>query len=393
MTPEQDGLLPHPRGEQGALSPERDAGEPAVSSLNTPPASAPGTASQVRDDLQELVRRDLLGPWDGDAEECPPRAMGPRERYLIGMIGPKQRTRTTRARATAVSDVDDGVQADGSEAELPEVITPQNLGKMWAASMGLSFAVPTSVAALAVTASWGRYLRRETKEESGRTRSVWTRQPVSYPIEVRLDGAESYQIPLTMADPGEPGVLLAVEVRPREGRRVVQLALVNTQLEPETNSDTAWLFQCGLTVTAPDGAAAVFLPIDDPADDLRGSGGDLEDAHLRLLYRSQRRYASGRNVAVHAEVRDGERCAYKLATTWLPVYDVPDTVAEVGEGSRLAGVELSMDALAEADPDTLRAGLAPLADGYVAWLDQQEAAIPALPVPLRAAAESAVFQA
>src|SRR5690606_6379118 len=148
-----------------------------------------------------------------------------------------------------------------------------------------------------------------------------------------------------------------------------------------------------LTVTAPDGATGVFLPIDDPADDLRGSGGDLEDAHLRLLYRSQRRYASGRNVAVHAEVRDGERCAYKLATTWLPVYDVPDTVAEVGEGSRLAGVELSMDALAEADPDTLRAGLAPLADGYVAWLDQQEAAIPALPAPLRAAAEAAVFQA
>ncbi len=80
-------------------------------------------------------------------------------------------------------------------------------------------------------------------------------------------------------------MLLAVDVRLRGGRRVVQLALVNAQVEPETNVDAAWLFQCGLTVTALDGDTSVFLSIDDPAEDLRAVGGDLEDAHLRLLYR------------------------------------------------------------------------------------------------------------
>ena len=62
-------------------------------------------------------------------------------------------------------------------------------------------------------------------------------------------------------------------------------------------------------------------------------------------------------------MRDGERCAHQLETTWLPVYDVPATVARTVD--RLAGVELSMDALAAADVETLRAGLAPLANGTV----------------------------
>ena len=35
----------------------------------------------------------------------------------------------------------------------------------------------------------------------------------------------------------------------------------------------------------------------------------------------------GRNVATHAHVRDGDRKAHRLETTWLPVYDVPATIA------------------------------------------------------------------
>jgi len=387
----QGGLFPHPRGEQTAL-PVGDREQPeSVPALDVPQAFPEVTSYQVRDELVELIRRDLLGPWDGEHEEFPPRAMGPRERYLVGMLGPKPRPRT--GPQDAVTDLDTGVGGDATEAELPEVLTPQSLGKMWASSMGLMFAVPSDVDALAVTARWGRYDRRETEDADGRKRSVWAREPVSYPTEVRLDGERSYRIPLTVTDPDAPGVHLAVEVRPRDGRRVVELALVNTQHEPPVNADTAWLFQSILTVTALDGDSAIFLPIDDPLDDTRTIASDPEEAHLRLLYREQRRYASGRNVAVHPSVREGERRAYRLETTWLPTYDVPATVAPSGDDTRLAGVELSMDALADADPDRLRAGLTPLADGYRAWLDEQEAAIPGLPEPLRPAAETAVFTA
>jgi hypothetical protein len=34
-----------------------------------PQAFDPRTSAQVRDELGELIVRDLLGPWDGDAEE------------------------------------------------------------------------------------------------------------------------------------------------------------------------------------------------------------------------------------------------------------------------------------------------------------------------------------
>jgi hypothetical protein len=404
MTHGEDVLFPDPRGEQQALpigagGGAGDAVTGAPSPLDVPQAFEPASSYQVRDELQELIGRDLLGPWDGETEQFRSGAMGPRERYLVGMLGPRQQDAQAVGPATDVLDQDDAVQGDPSEGELPEIPTPQSLGKMWASSMGMSFAVPSDVDALVVTAYWGRYGRHATEDESARKRMVWHREPVSYEREVRLDGEASYRIPLTTKDTAapagwvEPGVLLAVEVRPRDGRRVVEVALVNAQHEPKSYPDTAWLFQCGVSVRALDGATAVFLPIDDPLDDLRGCGADPEEAHLRLLYRAQRRYANGRNVAVHAEVRDGERCAYRLATTWLPAYDVPATVVPVGEGTALAGVELSMDALAAAEPERLRAGLAPLAAGYTIWLDEQEERIPDLPKPLRDTARAAIFTA
>ncbi|TDC61561.1 helicase [Micromonospora sp. KC207] len=399
MRAEEAALFPHPRGEQQALSLSGDgdsasAGDGSAgpgSPLDVPQVFPAATSYQVRDELEELIGRDLLGPWDGEREEFPPGAMGPRERYLVGMLGPKQRPRTDRS--AEVQDVDAAVQGDGSEAELPEVVTPLNLGKMWASSMGMSFAVAGDTDTLSVTAEWGRYDLRESEDDKGRKRRAWYREPVSYARTVRLDGDPSYRIPLTVADPDAPGVHLAVEVRPRDGRRVVQLALINSQAEPESNADTAWLFQSALTVTASDGHAAVFLPIDDPLDGVKGIGDDEEETHLRLLYRGQRRYASGRNVAVHPWVRAGERRAHQLFTTWLPTYNVSATVAPTGPGTPLAGVELSMDALAAADVDGLRTGLTTLAVGYEAWLVGEEAKIPDLPEPFRDTARHAVFTA
>src|SRR5215470_6308262 len=71
------------------------------------------------------------------------------------------------------------------------------------------------------------------------------------------------------------------------------------------------------------------------------------------------KFAAGQNVAVHAHTEPAARRAYRLETTWLPTYDVPATIAQVEEGTPLAGAELSMDVLAQADPDALRIGLLP----------------------------------
>jgi hypothetical protein len=367
-----------------------------ASCLDLPQQFGDASSFQVRDELQQLVQRDLLGPWDGETEQFTPRAMGPRERYLVGMLGPKHQPKSTLDEADTVSDAESGVhgQTQGDEAgELPEVLTPQNLGRIWASSMGLSFCVSHDVDVLAVTASWGQYSKQEVEDEEGRRRSVWAREPQQFPLEVRLDGGRDQRIPLTTTDPEESGVYLAVAVRQHGARRTVELTLVNNLREPASNADTAWLFQTELTVSALDGAGPVFLPINDPLEDADSAREDSEELHLRLLYRNELKYANGHNVAVNAHAEPAIRRAHKLETTWLPSYDVPATIAPVGDGTPLATALLSMDDLAIVGLDALRNGLSPLAEGYTTWLDQRAAEIPTLPEPLRPAAEAAVFRA
>lgn len=76
------GLYPHPHGEQSSLD-ER------VEPLDVPQQFTPASSYQVRGELEAYVRRDLLGPWGAEDEEFSPRARGPRERYLVAMLGPK----------------------------------------------------------------------------------------------------------------------------------------------------------------------------------------------------------------------------------------------------------------------------------------------------------------
>jgi hypothetical protein len=374
-----DSLFPNPHGEQGVLGDEPNP-------LDLEQEFAPATSYEVRDELEDLIRRDLLGPWDGEKEQFAPRAMGPRERYLVGMLGPRHSPRSAREEADEVPETESTVQGDG-EAELPDVVTPQNLGRLWASSMGLSCAVRDDVNALQVTVTWGRYAKQQVEDADGKQRSTWVRVPVRWAGEVRLDAPPTKHVPLEGTDPDAPGVRLAVAVRPRDGHRVVQLVLVNAEVEPQSTVDTAWVFQAQVVVTALDGNAAIFLPVDDPADG--GNAADEEETRLRLLYRHHRRYAAGHNVAVHPHVRDDcsdadGRCAWKLETTWLPTYDVPSTSAA---GS---GATLSMDVLAEADLPGLRAALEPLIDGYDRWLVDQDAAVPGLPADLQETGSHAV---
>ena len=370
-----------------------------AAALDIPQEFAQASSYQVRDALQEFLERDLLGPWDGDLEVLPPRSQGPGERYLVGRLGPKHEANSAKEAAADTVDADNAAGGDGADPELPDLLTMQNAGHMWASSMGLSCMVQPGVDILTVTISWGQYAKSEVLDDAGNPHRQWSRQPVQRIIHVRPVHGASQRIPLTMPDPRQPGVYLAAEIREHaSGRRVVEIGLVNAQTEPAANKDTAWLFQPKLTVTAAvETERAVFCPIGDPLEDSADaatSGGDAEDRRLRLLYRDQLQHAVGRNVAVHASVRGGERCAFRLETTWLPVYEVPATIAPpAGDGTLLAGLELSMEALAHAPVADLADKLGPLAEGYEKWLDEQAAQIPDLPPPLRETAEAAIFTA
>ncbi|GAB3698464.1 DISARM system helicase DrmA [Nocardiopsis oceani] len=414
-----DSLFPNPNGEQQSLNTSgKDSTKPTpqtpahklskeelrsrrqaelIASLGEPQQFEDASSFQIRGELQELIQSDLLGPWEGETESLPIRSSGPRERYLVGMLGPRhQPPKSSRDAADEVLDTENGAAGDAkgeNSGELPEVVTAQNMGHLWASTMGLAFTVPSDVTAVHVTATWGQYAKASSLDDEGRQTSAWAREPKEYPRKIRLDEDTDFRVGLTDPDHRTPSVYLNVTVRPREGLRTVEITLVNNREPVTPNGDTRWLFQARLAVTAPDGHSPVFLPVDDPLEDTAPVTDEYEDLHLRLLYRDQLKYADGRNIAVDAEAAPGARRAHRLTTTWLPHHDVPATTADVGAGSALADTELSMDALAAAEPAALGTGLAPLADGYAAWLAEREANIPNLPEALRETAATAVFQA
>ncbi len=393
------------------------ATQPAASGVPHPLDEVPqtfraGDSHDVRDGLEKYIVQDLLGPWDGETEELPRMSAGPRDRYLVGMLGPRPDSAETSegiARAAAQSaDNEESADEGGEEGGgLIERLTPQAAGRIWASSMGLSFVVPVSVGTLSTTVDWGRYSATErVDEESGKVVRAWGREPVRHEADIDVTRIGGRRLVLDGDD--ESGVHLDVQVRQREvgegdeSLRVVELALVNRQIEGVgRDRDAQWLFQTRIEVTAfPDGKAAVFLPIDDPLD-VSGPDrdtDDIEERHLRLLYRDELRHAVGRNVAVHAEVRSGERRAHRLYSAWLPSYDVRATTAPTAaDQPLLVGLELGMDELADLAVPARRAdlmrALIPLADGYSTWLEEQHTKAQALPEDLRRVAESAIEEA
>lgn len=191
-------------------------------------------------------------------------------------------------------------------------------GTMAASSLGLSFSVPADVDEIAVEARWARYERRPSEHhqtEQGRPRTVWTRVPTGGKVIVPLvveDDVES------VPDPEQEQVVVRATVRNRGSLRIVDVALVNAQAMPSETPDVARLYQAGLTVTAPDGHAALFVGHNDPDLGERPSTRDDERLHLALLHRHHREYARGRQCAVEAEVRSGEVRAWRLDTTSFP---------------------------------------------------------------------------
>src|SRR5215469_7655158 len=176
--------------------PAAQALDALLSPLDVPQVFAEVSAYQVRDELVALIERDLLGPWDGDLEVFPPRSPGPLERYLVGRLGPKHEVASSREAAADAVDAELSVGGDASDGELPDLLTMQNAGRMWASSMGLSFVTAAYTAELEVTASWGWYSKSEQLDKAGNPRRVWGREPVTFTVPVRLDGDASQRIPL-----------------------------------------------------------------------------------------------------------------------------------------------------------------------------------------------------
>lgn len=365
-----------------------------------------GTSFSVRENLADILGRELLGPIHGPEEVLP---FSPRSQYLIGHIAPVKLTgaairpeddeaslerghlveaRTDDEAPTEQRGVP-AVSADETEADAedddPDDRTPKQ-GLMIPASMGLRFQVPADLDAFTVTASWGTYESVETDEETKAGRPVrhYQRMPIEEPRTIHLSDVVAGA---TATIPLRDSIVLRVDRYddPTYDRVLVEIALCNDRETPMPIPLSMWMFQTHLRVDA--GGAEIFLPVRDLLEH-EWPEDDEEVQRLNLQYRNRLEFAIGRTCSADWVVAKGKRRATEVSTTWLPVAETPQTRAR-----SVAGALLSMDALSRVTPDQLRAGLEPLVRGYGAWLDDQADEASQLPAHLRDVAEEALFEA
>jgi hypothetical protein len=324
------------------------------------------SAAKIRDELEELVRRDLHGPLGGEFEEFDER---PTDRYLLGRLAPD---------GTVIEPDEQDETADSDAGDLgedhPEPTAP-NIVSLAPSALGCTVYVAGDTQELGVAAEWARYDRVHSADEHA-DGPVWRRVPVTGTARLQLvEGTLDPQ----QLNADHPQVVVQGRARRHEGNWLVSVFVVNGQQRPARLADSTWLFQAKLTVSGPDGAP-VFLQ----RPGLVGGGDAADRAEQRRLAMAHRfcpEFAIGHGAGVHVtrSAADPMR-AIEVGTAAVPSYEVPFTGVPAAETDddlpELSDVILDMErlaALAESAPADLIAGLVPLVTGYRNWIDRQEA--------------------
>lgn len=338
---------------------------PAAPVLNVP------TPAKLRDMLQDMVLRDLLGPAGDEEEEIEEARV--HDRYLIGMLAPNDLQ-------TAPEEQDElAIAEEGSEDSGPADLDATQTRSLNPSSMGISFCVNPDAPGLLVTVRWGQYKREHSEtltNAQGAPRRVWRRKPrggttTFFPLK---EGS----IEVWRPEPEEqPDVFVKGMMRRSSENWTVTLFLVNGQQTPNRLQDEAWLFQPEMVIEAPD-----RLPIFQQRPSGRRHASTREAQAMAMLYRRQVSFAVGHGVSVHAEtLAHDPTCAIRLSTCFAPCSDIPLTQAPSSvEIPALSDLVLDMKVLASSTECDLPAQLEPLVTAYASWIEQQEQRI-ADPVP------------
>jgi hypothetical protein len=322
----------------------------------------------LRNELQELVREELLGPAGGPEEII--REV-PTSRYLLGLLAPRNQSRLeTLEEEEEELAIDSG---ETSEEGTPDAPIPIGTSLL-PSSLGLTFSVDPDADSFQVHVSYGVYQRlqpgTEIENEDGEVAVLeyraWRRQHVeadSPPFRL-LEGLTDIWNP----DPENENIVVRGLVRDHEDGWAVTLYLINYQEEPSELKEEAWLFQPALEVYTPNNAS-IFLKREIP---LPHSQEDIEDLRMRMLYRKELEFAVGHGVAVHASLADGRwDRAVRLSTQIMPTCEVEQMEAPSPEDiPALENVTLDMRVLSETDQGEFWEKLSPLADAYENWIEE-----------------------
>lgn len=357
----------------------------------------------IRELLQLAVMDDLLGPAGGPHERIVD--MGVRDRYLVGKLAPREaahggieRLAETLADAEVEEPIDSiapGQHEPGAEfgtttgrvdpeSDHADEIDAASNQSLVPSSLGMTFCVDGDADRIEIEARWGRYERvanddHEIIKSNGQKVKVWQRIPCGGKIVLPLtEGVIPQQAP----DNEFPEVRVQGSIRPKNanGDRLVTLFLVNAQEEPDTNRDTAWVFQPELIVRSEKDAAKRAIFRRRPV--LDADGMDPEREALEMIYRNRVEFAVGHGVAVHAETSDDVTLATEVRTVVMPQYEVQVTETpglnpfdRPAMRQMVSSGLLDMQRLATLDIGPLVDALGMLTKDYASWIDEQRARV------------------
>lgn len=365
---------------------------PAIPITN-PATLVTKTPSDLRDELTNMVVRDLLGPAGGPDEELNQYEDHAYQRYLVGMLAPK-------GSEIPGEELDELAASDGDEGEesSPDSGVPA-AGTYFPSSMGLSFVVAKDAKQIVVDAEWGQYLRVKSSTQAnkdGNPANVWRRTPVQSPP-LPLDLKEGAFKPLPLHK-DHPLVQLQGRMRLTTDGWVVTLFMVNQQEERKRRGepkDEVWVFQPKLRVRGIENQPIFVQRKSAKADLSKMDPLTREESEtLEMLYRHQHEFAVGHGISVHATLGESSaEHAVLLETEWVPRFEVPQqTPRSAADDENLNGVVMDMKELAVLPKPGLIASLRHIETAYRVWI-KMEAAKLTLPSEKLAGHEAAAQQA
>ena len=333
----------------------------------------------IRDELTDMVIKDMLGPAGGPEEELNQWEDRVRERYLVGMLAPK-------ATRVAAEEMDELATAETDDVEVgaTDTATPPT-DTFFPNSMGTSFVVDSDTEAILIKTEWGRYKRVKSAYQARKDGSealVWKRTPlVGEPMTIALKVGTFG--PIQPSKDKDPYITLQGKIRQTPNGWVVTVFMVNTQAELDKKKDEAWVFQPKMQIIdAATPTRPIFVQRRNWKHDLSKMDPLTreETETMEMLYRHRLEFAVGHGVSVHVTLPepDSER-ASMVETEFTPLSEVEQqTSPDETDNPELANINLDMKQLAEMPKADLLSNLRILLSAYEKWI-QNEASKPSDP--------------
>ena len=367
-----------------------------------------------REHILVALVEEVLGPRHGP-QEILPADQDPRAEYITGVLAPVS---AQRPPDDIESEPDDIVEEAGSHdpqedqdsqgvVVVPGILSPALDPKALPSSIGLSFTLssPEQAPEIEICATWARYQTHK---------SGWQRKP---------EGFLTGRVPADRDNTWTAGQGVSLQMRVIQMSADiwrVSLFMVNTapMAEPPRPSTGEHLFQPQIRVIC--SPTTILRPVrhTEPGPDPDGESDSQvsEDESLDLVYRDRSSLARGHLCGAVWRSIDPERphpdvpSPVKAPFAWTDADTIPtsergrftpaDVRTEMVPCYPLEAPEMGWEEqfgpLPVLDPAELaetwtsrevRSALAPMVDGYRAWIDAQRSLVPTLPVSQREVAE------